>query len=61
MVITGIMMIAEVIGGLLTNSLALISDAGHMFTYLFALLISFGAILCANRESCITAHLAFTE
>ena len=52
MAITGTMMIVEVIGGLLTNSLALISDAGHMFTHLFALAISFGAILCANRQSC---------
>lgn len=52
MAITGTMMIAEVIGGLFTNSLALISDAGHMFTHFFALLISFGAILCANRASC---------
>jgi len=49
MAITGIMMVAEVVGGLLTNSLALISDAGHMFTHFFALLISFGAILCANK------------
>ena len=52
MAITGIMMVAEVVGGLLTNSLALVSDAGHMFTHFFALAISFGAILCANRESC---------
>lgn len=52
MAITGAMMMAEVIGGLFTNSLALISDAGHMFTHFFALLISFGAILCANRASC---------
>jgi len=28
--ITLIMMIAEIIGGLLSNSLALLSDAGHM-------------------------------
>ncbi|MFZ5800459.1 MAG: cation diffusion facilitator family transporter [Candidatus Omnitrophota bacterium] len=50
--ITGAMMLVEVMGGLLTNSLALISDAGHMFTHFFALAISFGAILCANRENC---------
>lgn len=50
--ITGITMIAEVIGGLLTNSLALVSDAEHMFTHFFALAISFGAIFCADRESC---------
>jgi cobalt-zinc-cadmium efflux system protein len=52
MAITGLMMVAEVIGGLLTNSLALVSDAGHMFTHFFALLISLSAILCANMESC---------
>lgn len=52
MAITGAMMVVGVIGGLLTNSLALISDAGHMFTHFFALAISFGAILCANRRSC---------
>ncbi len=52
MAVTGIMMAAEVAGGLLTNSLALISDAGHMFTHFFALLISFSAIICANWESC---------
>ncbi len=52
MAITGIMMVAEIVGGLMTNSLALVSDGGHMFTHFFALAISFGAILCANRESC---------
>lgn len=52
MAITGIVMAAEVAGGVLTNSLALISDAGHMFTHFFALLISFGAIICANRDAC---------
>ena len=50
--ITGIMMVAEFIGGLFTNSLALISDAGHMFTHFFALMISLGAIWCANMPSC---------
>ncbi|MBA2124500.1 hypothetical protein B9J78_06190 [bacterium Unc6] len=37
MTITGTMMIVEVIGGLLTGSLALLSDAGHMFTHFFCL------------------------
>jgi len=59
MSITGIMMAAEVIGGLFTNSLALISDAGHMFTHFFALAISFGAILCANRENCHRQSFGF--
>ena len=52
MAITGVTMVIEVVGGLLTNSLALISDAGHMFTHFFALAISFGAIICASQESC---------
>jgi len=52
MVITGIVMIIELGGGILFNSLALISDAAHMFTHFFALAISFGAILCASIERC---------
>lgn len=49
MFITGTVMVVEFIGGFLTNSLALISDAGHMFTHFFALAISFGAILFADK------------
>ncbi|MEW6456726.1 MAG: cation diffusion facilitator family transporter [Acidobacteriota bacterium] len=52
MTITGIVMIVEVIGGILTRSLALISDAGHMFTHFFALGISFVAIIIASKEPC---------
>jgi len=50
--ITGITMLIEIVGGILTNSLALISDAGHMFTHLFALAISTAAIVCAGRPVC---------
>ncbi|UCG94872.1 MAG: cation transporter [Candidatus Aerophobus sp.] len=39
----------EVVGGFLTNSLALLSDAGHMLTHLFALGMSFFAIVLAAR------------
>ena len=42
--ITLLMMIIEVIGGLLSNSLALLSDAGHMLTDNFALVLSFFAM-----------------
>lgn len=45
-------MVVEIVGGLLFNSMALISDAGHMFTHSFALLISLGALLFANKPSC---------
>lgn len=51
-VITVVTMLVEIIGGILTNSLALISDAGHMFTHFFALAISTAAITCANRPVC---------
>ena len=43
------MMIGEVVGGILSGSLALLSDAGHMLTHSFALLVSFLAILYACR------------
>lgn len=49
--ITGITMIVEVIGGVISGSLALISDAGHMFTHVFALLISLVAIVLASRPA----------
>jgi cobalt-zinc-cadmium efflux system protein len=50
-VITAVMMIGEVIGGLLTNSLALISDAGHMLTHLFALAMALIAVRIAARPT----------
>ncbi len=46
--ITVLMMIVEVVGGLLSNSLALLSDAGHMFTDNLALLLSFFAMKFAT-------------
>lgn len=50
--ITSIVMIIEIIGGILTNSIALISDAGHMFTHSFALGISLSAIIIARKPPC---------
>ncbi len=47
--LTGTMFIVEGVAGFLTNSLALLSDAGHMLTHLIALLISLGAILFAAK------------
>jgi cobalt-zinc-cadmium efflux system protein len=46
--ITLLMLVAEVIGGLLANSLALLSDAGHMLTDNLALLLSFFAMTFAS-------------
>jgi cobalt-zinc-cadmium efflux system protein len=45
-------MVVEVIGSIFTGSLALGSDAGHMFTHLFALAISFIALAIASKEPC---------
>lgn len=45
--ITFIVMIVELAGGLWTHSIALISDAGHMFTHCFAIGISLIAIIIA--------------
>ncbi|MBU6390851.1 MAG: cation diffusion facilitator family transporter [Planctomycetes bacterium] len=48
-VITIVFFIVEVVGGIITNSLALISDAGHMLTHLFALLVSLFALFFAAK------------
>jgi len=52
MIITASVMVIEVVGSILTGSLALGSDAGHMFTHLFALAISFTAIVISCKEPC---------
>jgi len=51
LVITFITMIAEFIFGFLSNSLALISDAIHMFTHSFALIVSLIAIVIASKSA----------
>jgi cobalt-zinc-cadmium efflux system protein len=40
LVLTALFFVAEVVGGLLSNSLALLADAGHMFTDVAALTLS---------------------
>lgn len=49
--LTGSMMVVELIGGIFTGSLALISDAGHMLTHFLALLIALVAIIIATRSA----------
>ncbi len=53
-ILTGTMMLAEFIGGLLTNSLALLSDAFHMLTHFFALLLTLVAIIIASKPTDVT-------
>ncbi|MCW4006742.1 MAG: cation diffusion facilitator family transporter [Candidatus Bathyarchaeota archaeon] len=52
MAVTGVVMVVEVFGSILTGSLALGSDAGHMFTHLFALIISYTAAVLACKKPC---------
>ena len=44
-------LVAEIIGGIITGSLALLSDAAHMFTDAAALAISLAAIRIARRPA----------
>lgn len=49
--ITATFMVVEVIGGVLSSSLALLADAGHMFTDVAALGLSLFAIRLARRPA----------
>ncbi len=49
--ITLVMMVVEIIGGIMSNSLALLSDAGHMFTDTLALALSFFAMQFAEMPA----------
>jgi cobalt-zinc-cadmium efflux system protein len=49
--ITGLMTIVELIGGLMSNSLALLGDAGHMFTDTLALGLSIVALNLTKRPA----------
>lgn len=49
LIITGGFCIVELVGGVLTNSLALLSDAGHMFADVAALGVSLFALYLSQR------------
>lgn len=51
LIITTIVMVLEIIGGFITNSIALFSDAGHMFTHVFAISISLLAIFISKKPA----------
>jgi cobalt-zinc-cadmium efflux system protein len=50
LVLTALFFVAEVLGGLWTNSLALLSDAGHMLSDMFALGLSLFAFWLSSRK-----------
>ncbi len=49
MILTGLFMVAEVVGGILSGSLALIADAVHMLTDFAALTLSWAAFRAARK------------
>lgn len=51
LVLTGSYLVAEVVGGWLTNSLALLADAGHMLSDFAALGLSLFAVWIAERPA----------
>lgn len=58
--LTGAFLVVEIVGGVLTNSLALLSDAAHMFTDVMALAIAIAAMrlsrLPADRKRTFGYH-----
>lgn len=51
LVLTALFMVAEFIGGIYTNSLALTADAGHMLSDVGALALSFFALWISNKPA----------
>jgi cobalt-zinc-cadmium efflux system protein len=51
LVLTTVILVAEVLGGVLSRSLALLSDAGHVLTDLSAQLLSLLALVFASRPA----------
>ena len=51
LIITATFAVVELVGGLVSGSLALLSDAGHMFTDILALALSLAAAIISQREA----------
>ena len=51
LVLAALYMVAEIVGGLITNSLALLADAGHMFSDVASLALSFFAVWLAGQPA----------
>lgn len=54
-------MIAEVIGGFVTNSLALLSDAGHMLSDAVSLALSLLAFKLGEKQQQLRKHMDISE
>jgi cobalt-zinc-cadmium efflux system protein len=51
LVLSGLILVAEVVGGIVSGSLALLSDAGHVLADMSAQVISLVALLIASRPA----------
>ena len=51
LIVTFVVLIGEIVGGIVSNSLALLSDAGHVFTDVFSLGLSLLAILIMKKPA----------
>ena len=56
LVVLGAFMVVEVVGGLVSGSLALLSDAGHMLTDVLGLGMALAAVQLASRGSTRSHH-----
>jgi cobalt-zinc-cadmium efflux system protein len=52
LMVTVSVMAIEIAGGVLSKSIALISDAGHMFTHVFAIGLALAATVAAAQPAC---------
>jgi cobalt-zinc-cadmium efflux system protein len=57
--LSGIYFFAELVGGFLTNSLALLSDAGHMLSDIGALTLSLFAFRIAKRPATVSSTFGY--
>ena len=57
LLLTALILVAEVVGGYVSNSLALLADAGHMFTDVLAIALAYAALGFATRPP--TAHKTY--
>ena len=60
-IIITVYMVVEAIGGFLTNSLALLSDAGHMLSDSISLGIAMLAFMFGEKLQAIVKHTAIND
>jgi cobalt-zinc-cadmium efflux system protein len=61
LLLTSVVLVAEVVGGLLTGSLALLSDAGHMLTDTASLALALVALKVAGRPPTLRKTFGYSR